>query len=679
MKIDGITQEAFMSMMEVKLSVDYTDEQKQLVTQFGDGPLFCFADPGTGKTYTAIGGLLNAELYKQIPGQNIYALSFTKLATGELSVRHQRACDSMGIAKNVNFFTLHALCRSILKENYRYLGMSNFSSTGVLTMQKAYSLVEASAQEKGIALNPKQIRAIIKACSSLNNALIFDPDVVVTKMQFKECNVDYETFELVRGWLFAYSLNTETISVSDLLLYTVMLLQKYPEISAKFKEKCKLLLVDEAQDMSLLQLRIISLLTDNPVLIGDMKQQIYGFNGACQEVVAEFHKLYPNAKDLRLSQSFRCKNEIAEFATRIILPNKIGGEDYKGVGPGGKVQMLRGLGADGANVKKLVADIREEFLINRKRLVKDYLFLTRNNISIIPVIEELYQNEVPFRVNNFQKAYEIPVISDLVKLMQLASNPENLKNLTAIKYLMPEFRGYSNVLEHPLYIACSKTGGNLFTVNYNYRDMHIASDVMPLLMDVREMVLRGDPVKDIINKLWPTYTQNWLNQNLWCLDNKPSYYTATVAPLVDKDYTTFINDELKKADIAAESERYSRGVRCYTMHASKGLEADIVYILDVDEGIIPNTKELQRMIDKHCEIDAARAIREERSLCYVACTRAKSELYIVYNEQPTPIILGDNPYEVYDKLYTLYRSSGDDISAFTRFVDTTFPGGIQYV
>lgn len=669
----GITQEAFLSQLEVGLKCDYTPEQKELIKYFGDGPVFCFADPGTGKTYTAIGGLFNAELYKQIPGQNIYALSFTRLATGELSSRHQRACEKLGVGKLVNFQTIHSLCRSILKENYSLLGMSKFDSTGALTMEKAYNLVEGSAQEIGITVNPNQIRAIIKACSALNSSMTFDKDVVVTKMKFKECNVDYDTFDKVRCLLFAYSLLSETISVSDILLYTVLLLQRHPEISDAFKKKCRLLLVDEAQDLTLLQLRIISLLTDNPVLIGDMKQQIYGFSGACQEVVAEFHKLFPNCRDLRLSQSFRCKNEIAEFATRIILPNKIGGEDYKGVGPGGKVQLLRGFGEDGMNVKKLVANIKEEFIHNRNRLVKEYLFLTRNNISIIPIIEELYQKELPFRVNNFNMAYQIPIISDLVKLVLLATQPDNPKNISALQYIMPEFRGYYNIYEHPLYQACSQTGSNVFTVNYQYRDQLNASKAIPLLMSVRTMVDEGKPVKDIFNALWPMYNENWLTQNVWRLDNKPNYYLAAVEPLVYKDFATFLNDEVAKANIIQESDRYERGVRCYTIHASKGLEADVVYILDADEGIIPNTKELDKMLKKDCDLDVARAIREERSLCYVACTRAKEELYIVYNEMPSPIILGDNPYETFDQLYSMYRSTGDDITAFHHFAERALP------
>lgn len=669
----GITQESFLNLIEVKLKANYTDEQRELIKYFGDGPLFCFADPGTGKTFTAIGGLLNAELYKGIPGGNIYALSFTRLATGELAVRHERSCQKLGIARQVNFATLHKLCRGVLKENYRKLGMFKFDSTGALTMSKAYSIVESSCDEWNVQLDPNQIRNVIRACNSVNAALIFDEDILVTKMAFKECKMDYDTFDRIRGLLFSYSLLTETISVSDLLLYTVMLLTRFPEVSAEFKSKCRLMLVDEAQDLSLLQLRIVSLLTDNPVLIGDMKQQIYGFNGACQEVVAEFHKLYPTSVDLKLTQSFRCKNEIVDYATKIILHNNVGGEDYKGVGDGGSVTILNGLYEEGADIVGLCERLHDSFIENNNRLIKEYLFLVRNNVSVIPIVEELYKQGLPFRVNKYQPAYSVPVISELCELIKLADQPSTLNNILALRYLIPEFKGYYNLLDHPYYVICKQTGCSVFEVNYQFKNMAIGSAAMMCLAEVREMLQSGATVGEMFNKLWPLYEENWLSYNKWKLEASPEFYIKAVNVLTRKNYNQFMQDEMGKSKEIEENERYGRGVRCYTMHASKGLEADVVYIIDADEGSIPNQRKLDKMVEKKCDLDAARAIREERSLCYVACTRARDELYIVHNGTPATMLLGENPYTQYDTIYGYYKANGDDIRAFEKFTERYLP------
>lgn len=667
MNVADISPEAFNSLLEVKLGVDYTDEQKELISHFGDGPTICFASPGTGKTFTAVGGLLTAELLKGIPGENIYALSFTRLATGELGVRYEKACRKLGITSCVNFATLHSLCRQIVKDNYRLLGMSSFNTSAPMSMERAYKLIDESLPELGLEpLEPRQIKACVRAVSALNSAMVFDEDAVQTKMAFKECGVRYETFDKIRGLLFACSILSETISVSDLLLYASILLRKHPEISQNFKNQCKVMLVDEAQDLSLLQLGIINMLTDNPILIGDMKQQIYAFNGACQEVTDAFYQMYPKCTTLRLTQSFRCKNEIADYATKIIQPNNLGGEDFKGVGEGGIVQIHNSLYVNGLDIETLASRLKIEYVGNLNKFEKTYLFLSRNNISLIPVIEELYRKELPFRVNKYTKAFEIPVVKDLVQLCQLAANPYSFNSVGCLKYLIPEFKDYS-LKEHPFYKIMSTQTCSVFEINYQFRDIASATQGMMLLTEIEEMIKNNARVGDLFNKLWGTYKAVWGDSNNWRLENDADYYISTVQSLMNKTFNQFLQDEIKKTDIIAESERYGRGVRCYTMHASKGLEADVVYIIDADEGIIPNESKLRRMLKKECDMDAARAIREERSLCYVACTRAKSELHIIYNEKPAPMIIGCNPYEQYDEVYKYYKAVGNDIKAFESF------------
>ena len=673
MLLDGVSQAAFITAMEARLGTNYTDEQKKLISAFGDGPAFCFADPGTGKTYSAIGGLLMAELLKGIPGNQIYALSFTTLATGELAVRHEKACQKLGVSRQVNFKTLHALCRQILKDNHKLLGMTSFDSTEALSIGDAYKLVESSCEELGIAVTPAQIRGCIKASNALNAALVFDEDVVKTKMAFKQANVDYEIFDKIRGLLFSYSLLTETISVSDLLLYTLMLLTRHPEVSDKFKAQCKLMLVDEAQDLSLLQLRIISMLTDNPIFIGDMKQQIYAFNGACQEVVEAFYKLFPTATSLELTQSFRCKNNIADYATKIILPNKIGGENYKGVGPGGTVDVVCGLYEMGLDIQGLCEELHNVYIANLNKFPKEYLFLARNNISIIPVVEELYKQGLPFRVNKYKPAYDVPVIKELCELLQLCQSPKVYTNILALRYLIPEFQGYYNLKEHPYWRICQHSGCSIFDVNYEFRDIGLGSTAMSTLLEVAEMINNGAHVTELFNKLWPQFEECYLRNNAWKLENKPEYYINSVNALCHKTYAKFITDETQKINIIKESERMSRGIRCYTMHGSKGLEADIVYIIDADKDVIPNTSQLDKMVKANCMIDAARSIREERSLCYVAITRAREEVKIVYNSEPAPMLLGSNPYPDFDALYEVNKSLGDDIRAFELFTERYTP------
>ena len=672
MYTQGLSEEAFITTLQARLYTDYTEEQKTLISMFGSGPVFCFADPGTGKTYTAVAGLLFAELFRSIPGDCIYAMSFTNMATGELMARHTRACRKIGITNTLHFSTLHSLCRGILAENYRKLGMASFGGVKKLTMAQSYSLVENSCAEWGYSIDPKTIRAVIRAVESLNSALIFDEDHVKTKMAFKECNVEYWLFDKIRGLLFSYSILVESVNVSDIMLYTLMLLEKYPEISTQFKAKCKLMLIDEAQDLSLLHLRVIAMLTDNPVFIGDMKQQIYAFNGACQEIVQAFFKQYPNATTTKLTKSFRCKNEIAEFATKVILHNKIGGEDFTGTGDGGIVKVhCADIERDSAySLPNLCESLRTDYIENKNKFSRDYLFLFRNNSSAVPIVEELFKRGLPFRVNKYLPAYDVPVIKEMCEILRLCESPASLDCIPAMRYLIPEFRAYHDLKQHPFYKICCKTGQSVFEINYQFKNPGEGSDAMNVMMNLREKILAGESVATLFNFMWRIYEEMWLKSNSWKLEAEPDYYINSVAPLTKgKNYAQFIQDEIKKQAIIKDSELHSRGVRCYTMHASKGLEADVVYIIDAEDGLIPNVRKLDRMVKRKCDMDAARAIREERSLCYVACTRAKEELHIVYNNKPAVMLLGENPYTNFDDMYRYYSVKGDDITEFKRFVE----------
>ena len=141
------------------------------------------------------------------------------------------------------------------------------------------------------------------------------------------------------------------------------------------------------------------------------------------------------------------------------------------------------------------------------------------------------------------------------------------------------------------------------------------------------------------------------------------------APVVQgKTFDKFVSDEREKDQLLKKYESLRVGVRCYTMHASKGLEADIVHILDADSGIIPNDKIMDRYLRRGCYEDAAKAIRNERSLVYVACTRARKELYVHYNGEMSKLF---DPLDTsYDKLDLIYESQDnvyEDIAAFDEF------------
>ena len=655
--------DTFTNKLQVRLGINYTDEQIELMKDFTKSRI-SFSSPGTGKTRTAIGGLITAECFHGIPGDQIYALSFTNAATGEIRHRHKETCDKLHIVQRVNFSTLHSICTNIIKANYHLLGMDSISISSNYDTSTLIDLLLGTAAEWDVSITPWQARNIIMACRELNSALVFDKTHVCHKKCFMDCKMQYELFTRFRKLLYDFNKLMEKIQVSDILLYTLEILLKYPDIGKEFKKKCKVMLVDEFQDLSLLQLRIISLLADNVIAIGDIKQQIYAFNGACQEIVAQYYKYYPDAVRVDLTRSFRCQDKIADYATSLILANSVGGEDFKGTGPGGTVEFKTAY--DFANIAQDVAD---ELAQNHNNFVKNKLFLYRNNYSSVPIVEAFYNSKVPMRVDKYTLANEIPVVCDMCEVVILAQNPGRSSYALILNKLIPEFQVYKKD-KNPLMKIMEKTGKNVFEINYKFKDPATGGRVMEMIMQVREMDMQGACVRDIFKIIWDVFNDTYLKDHGYMYEMEPTYYTRLVAPLIaTKTFSKFISDEQKKKEVIEDSNKRAFGVRCCTFHGAKGLEADEVYIIDANASIVPNKGQLAKLIKAGCDVDVAREIRNERSLVYVACTRAKEKLVIYHNEgELSSLFTPVNEYSSYDAIYAEYRDDYSDAEVFREFV-----------
>lgn len=658
------TVDAFITQLEVRLGVNYTDEQRDFIKSL-DTAGICFASPGTGKTASAVAGLLTAELYKSIPGENIYALSFTNMATLELSVRHLEACKKLGVSQRITFKTLHSLCSAILKENYRLLGMDNIKISGTFPMESMVRCILGTCESSNINLEPRKARSVVRAIRTLNSSLTFERENVESKACFKETGLTYDEFQELRYTLYNYNKQVEMIQVDDIMLYTLELLLKHPEVSDKIKARTKVMLIDEAQDMSLLQLGLASKMCDNLVLIGDIKQQIYAFNGACQEIVEQFYKLYPNAWTKRFTQSFRCLDKIADFATKLILPNHVGGEDFKGRGEGGIVEI-----SDELDYSGVCEEITNSFFNNGRKFDKGVLFLFRNNYSVQPVAEEFFKRKMPFRVNHYVPVTTMPVMKELVDIVNLAINPSELSYLPALAYLCPELKEYADYRDTPFYRYMKKNRCDIFRVPYKFKNDYNGEMAMSVLTEVKDMYMQNAPASDIFNKIYPLYYDVTLRKKERYMEQDAKYYLNLASYVVrGKTFDRLIREEIQKAKFIEECNERRLGVRCFTFHSAKGLEDDIVYMIDCDEGIIPNKNKFQDLVMKRCNMDAAREVRNERSLVYVAATRAKEELHIYYQKQLSSLLTTQNNYLEYDIMYESFKPSYNDVEVFKEFTE----------
>ena len=181
------------------------------------------------------------------------------------------------------------------------------------------------------------------------------------------------------------------------------------------------------------------------------------------------------------------------------------------------------------------------------------------------------------------------------------------------------------------------------------------------------MVWSDATASAVFDVAMPIYDKYIIEGKYWTLEFKPEFYFGLVAPIItEKTYTVMVTEENDKKKKIEDAVTANMGVRCYTTHAAKGLEADDVYIIDADKNIFPSDKAITRYRKAGCSVKAAEEIRNERHLLYVAATRAKENLYIVYNTECSPLISSpeSNEYNILDEIYINERPVYEDLKAF---------------
>ena len=640
-----------------------TEEQKEFASNFTKDTI-SFSDPGTGKTHTLVSGLIMAQQYHKVPGKEINCMSFTNAAVSEMAGRYEALCKKCGVSPTVVFNTFHSLSNRIMREAYptmRILRSNNLK--GDIADLTVY------LEEVGIDVgdDTRYVRKILRAMNSLNSSLTFHPDNVRRKYAFVELGIDLETFQQLRKKWFVRGLTMKEIVQGDIPLYCLYALMKQKDIIEKWKGKYKIMVVDEFQDLSLLHLQILSYIAETLIVIGDMKQQIYAFNGACPQIVKEYSKLHPNARVCNLTKSFRCSTKIAEFATELIRPNDNDIECFSGhTRCEEDVQLVRRKDLDWA---KIVADIETDQRIHGRAAARDVMFLYRNNASAIPIIEELYKKGISFRCSNFAKIMDIPIFDSLSKLANLAWQPNDYVIATEALRLFPEFKDTMFGTEPAPVQAMRASGKDFLSINYRFQQQS-SVDICLAIQAARNAIADNKSAGVVYMKLIEVYRKYIFKNEWWKIDNNEEFYFNLVAPIANnKPYPLMYNEELDKESHNIKCIKAGMGIRCYTMHSAKGLEADDVYILDCDEGVFPNQKIMNNKIKAGCLYDVATDIRSERNLLYVAITRAKDTVTISYSgAAPSKLVSSpnNNEYCKYDPIYANEDNDYDDAAEFFK-------------
>lgn len=652
---DVTNEELFqLKLIERHIGKPLTDEQRAFASNF-DRDIISFSDPGTGKTHTLIAGILMAQKHHEIQGNRILCMSYTKAATLEIEGRYKELCHKMRNPNTVQFKTFHSFTNGMLKDVFTSMAVisKNENRKAIEDMQGYFRDFKLD-----IPCNDRYALSIIRVINELNGAFVFDEENIKKRYSFQQLDMPIECFNQLRKAWFFRGIMLDQITQGEIPLYCLYALMNKPEVGNKWRGKYDIVIIDEFQDMSPVNLQILSRVARNLIVVGDMKQQIYTYNGACPEIVDMFFKIKPNAVQRNLTKSFRCSKVIADFATKIITPNYGSIEPFEGFPGGPEVQFVDRRNLDWASVTDR---------INASNL-QDFLILYRNNASTVPLVDALYSKGIPFRCSKFRTIMEIPVLESMCKLVSAAWNPNNEKAVREALALFPEFR--RDQYNIPVLSAMRSSGKSLFDVNYRYVE-DSSYNIISAMRAAKKSIDMNDTAGKTLMQVRNVYEKYILPAEFWKLGtNTELYYLNMAAPVANNmTYPKMCLREQNKADKEMECSNSNIGLRCYTMHASKGLEAETVYILDCNEGLLPNSSQLEKKLKAGCMYDAAVDVRTERNVLYVAATRAKKNLIVSYSDASLTRLITDPDAMDYRKLDEVYEEEHmlyDDESEFFK-------------
>jgi superfamily I DNA/RNA helicase len=264
---------------------------------------------------------------------------------------------------------------------------------------------------------------------------------------------------------------------------------------------------------------------------------------------------------------------------------------------------------------------------------------------------------------------DVPIFSTLSKLANAAWQPNNLDICNVAFKVMPEFRNTPYGAYVPPVQAMKASGKSIFEVNFKYQEQS-TKDLLINMMQAKKCIDEKASAGRVYMQFLENYKRYLRKFEWWKIDNEDEFYFNLVAPIANaKPYPLMYNEEIEKEQLNTQSTKANFGVRCYTMHSCKGLEADDVYILDCDEGTFPNAKVLESKVKAGCFKDVAIDIRSERNLLYVAITRARRNTYISYSgAEVTKLISNpeDPKYTKYESYYNKDVIEYDDADEFFK-------------
>jgi DNA helicase-2/ATP-dependent DNA helicase PcrA len=664
---------------EIAYLAGLNDKQYEAAT-ITEGPLLALAGAGTGKTKTLTSRIVHILEQELCYPRNILAVTFTNKAAKEMEARVMSMIDCSGIWLG----TFHSVAAKILRRHADLVGLTS-----------SFSIIDSDDQTKLIkSLMPKNLsksekndyKIIINIISKWKDKSFLPEDVPIFEMK-------REHDKTARDIYFEYQKklrDSNLVDFGDLLLYNNKIFEQFPEALKIYQELFKYILVDEYQDTNIAQyswIKYLSAIHRNLCCVGDDDQSIYGWRGAEIGNILRFSQDFPDAKIIKLEQNYRSTKQILTAASGLIEHNsnrhgKVLWTDSK---DGEKVRIINCY--DDKEEARFVAS-RIENLKNKYKLGQ-IAILVRAGFQTRAFEDAFISKQLPYQIVGGLKFYERMEIKDAIAYIRLVIN--NNDNLA-----------FERIVNKPKRSIGDVTIGTIS----EYSRIHEISMFDSVIRMLDEGIFKA--------KLHQTLTDFTANIKKWrALYQTSKTYDATRQILEESGYiASLIQDKTEEEQVRRDNiyellraiGEYNNiaeflehtslvadnndeqlnfdSIKVMTIHASKGLEFDLVFLPGWEEDIFPSPRCLT--------VDGKKGLEEERRIAYVGITRAKQELYISYAQRrqiyyeynnsipsrflveiPKSIVLFENSVGYYSSNISTARPNP------TRKLNTTFKPGIK--
>lgn len=586
--------------------INYSSNQKKAI-EHGAGPLMVLAGPGSGKTFVITHRIKYLIEGSGISPAHILVVTFSRAAAKEMKDRFEKLQGK----SYVTFGTFHSVFFSILKTAY------GFSAEQIASDELRYTLIKELIKKNEI------VNEDINTLSGnlLNEIALIKQDNINIKNYYSN-SIASDTFKKLYKEYEAELETRNKLDFEDMLSLTYELLSERKDILTAVQNRYQYILVDEFQDINFLQYNIIKLMAgkkQNITVVGDDDQSIYRFRGARPEIMLGFERDFRNVSKVFLDINFRSTTQIVDASTKLISFNsKRFPKTFKANnGSGAPVSVIE-FKNPFAEVNSIIKDIKE--YIKAEQDINNIAVLYRTNLSPRLLIERMMKNNIPFTIrDSIPNLFEHWVSKDIISYIKLAINLGNKNDLLRISNKPNRYISRDSL---------SSSKANIETLFDYYDDK---SYMIKRIIELREHLRTIKNLKPatalryIRNVVgYDEYIEEYCDMN--GVESDDCYTVLGDLENSASEFNTFSDwfvhmEEYKEELIEArkKSNEDDIGVRLMTFHSSKGLEFDIVYIIDVNEGSVPYKK-----------AKGADEIEEERRMFYVAMTRARHKLFICY-------------------------------------------------